>query len=83
MRPRIVLTHLDQLEVFACVLVLPGILFTCLTQMVSQIKRLQMQGKLPWPSKGCQMPSWGSHRTVLHWGSTPRNCSLIITFVMV
>lgn len=68
MGPRIALTHLDQLEVFACALILPGILFTCLTQMVSQIKRLQMQGKLPWPPKGCQMPSWGSHRTVSFTG---------------
>lgn len=68
MRPCIVLTHLDQLQVFACTLILPGILFTCLTQMVSQIKRLQMQGKLSWPTKGCQMPSWGSHRTVSFTG---------------
>lgn len=38
---------LDQLEVSAHTLTLPGILFTCLTQMVPQIKRLQMWGKLP------------------------------------
>lgn len=62
---------LDQLGVSACALTLPGTLFPCLTQMVPQIKRLPMCGKLPGLPEDVRRHPGGSRRIVSLTGVAP------------